>query len=381
MLPFTELKLSGDRIGVIYKVTANAEDIESIAVSIAIEQTIEFPLEYVQEDDIRKHIVGQVREIKEVANSTYNVHIDYAAEVTSWDLVSFLNMIIGNSSMHSGIRVENVVFCDSFLDKFRGPRFGVGGVRARTGVSHRPLLCGALKPIGLSAQQLAEAAYEMAIGGVDLIKDDHGLINQPFAPAEDRIRLCSQAVVRANQETGRQCLYFTNVTGSADKIPVYTKLACESGAGGLMIVPGLVGFDTMRAIAETDGIGLPLMNHPSFQGFYIQHAANGMSPRFVWGQLARLIGSDLSAFPHFRSRFAYTREMCADIIDGCQKPMGQLKPALPTIGGGIRFDTLAEVFQFYRKDVAILVGGDLHTLSSSVRDNAEKYARFIETQF
>ena len=37
-------------------------------------------------------------------------------------------------------------------------------------------------------------AYDFAKGGIDLIKDDHGLANQNYAPYEERVRACCAAV-------------------------------------------------------------------------------------------------------------------------------------------------------------------------------------------
>ena len=39
---------------------------------------------------------------------------------------------------------------DEFFATFKGPRFGVKGLREKLGVSDRALTCTALKPMGLS---------------------------------------------------------------------------------------------------------------------------------------------------------------------------------------------------------------------------------------
>jgi len=44
--------------------------------------------------------------------------------------------------------------------------------------------------------------------GVDLIKDDHSLADQTSAPFAERVERCQEAVVRANDETGGNALYF-----------------------------------------------------------------------------------------------------------------------------------------------------------------------------
>ena len=104
------------------------------------------------------------------------------------------------------------------LRSFRGPRFGRDGLRERLGVPTRPLLCTALKPLGLSPEGLAELAYRFALGGIDIIKDDHGLADQNFARFRDRVQRCAEAVARANRETGGRSIYVPNVTAPFDEI-------------------------------------------------------------------------------------------------------------------------------------------------------------------
>ena len=77
------------------------------------------------------------------------------------------------------------------LAQFRGPRFGVPGLRNLLGVAEGlPLLMTALKPMGTPTAQLADMAYRFARGGIDIIKDDHGLSNQPDSPFEARFLSC-----------------------------------------------------------------------------------------------------------------------------------------------------------------------------------------------
>ncbi len=61
---------------------------------------------------------------------------------------------------------------------FGGPRHGIDGLRRRAGAFGRALTCSALKPQGLPPARLAELAEQFARGGIDFIKDDHGLADQ-----------------------------------------------------------------------------------------------------------------------------------------------------------------------------------------------------------
>ena len=70
----------------------------------------------------------------------------------------------------------------------------------------------------MTPQHLADMAYACALGGMDFIKDDHGITDQPFCRFEERVALCAQAVAHANRQTGLSCLYVANVTAPADQI-------------------------------------------------------------------------------------------------------------------------------------------------------------------
>jgi ribulose-bisphosphate carboxylase large chain len=64
----------------------------------------------------------------------------------------------------------------------------------------------ALKSMGLSSVELVEITYGFAKGGIDIIKDDHGLKERPYSLFESRVRLCAAAAARANADTGTNVL-------------------------------------------------------------------------------------------------------------------------------------------------------------------------------
>src|SRR2546429_3047031 len=113
-----------------------------------------------------------------------------------------LNLLFGNISLQSGVVVASIEWPLELLAALGGPRHGIAGLRELTGAPRRALLCTALKPLGVSATQLAERAYRFALAGIDLVKDDHSLSDQPPAPFRERVQRCQDAVERANRETG-----------------------------------------------------------------------------------------------------------------------------------------------------------------------------------
>ena len=164
--------------------------------------------------------------------------ISFPVETAGDDLSQLLNVVLGNISLKPAIRAENLDLPPSLLGRFRGPRFGRTGLRELTGVAQRPLVSTALKPMGLAPADLAELAYRFALGGIDLIKDDHGLTNQTFSRFEERLARCTEAVAKANRQTGMKCLYLPNVTASPAEMIRRARLARQAGAGGLLGLPG-----------------------------------------------------------------------------------------------------------------------------------------------
>ena len=201
------LRLSGERFRVLYRVAGSESEARAWAWDICLEQTVEFPEELVPDGPIRENMVGRLESFEEAAPQSFLATISFPVEAAGDDVSQLLNVVFGNISLKPGIKAEKLELGPSQAKIFRGPRFGRAGFREVTGIADRPLLSTALKPMGLSVADLAELAYRFALGGIDLIKDDHGLTNQSFCPFEERVCRCAEAVARANRQTGRRCLY------------------------------------------------------------------------------------------------------------------------------------------------------------------------------
>ena len=225
------------------------------------------------------------------------------------------------------MRLLRIELPPSLLRHYRGPRLGIAGLRQRLGVTDRPLLCTALKPMGLSPAALAEMAYRLARGGIDLIKDDHGLSDQTFCPFDERVSRCAEAVARANQETGRASLYLPNVTAPADEITARAERARELGVGGLLLCPGLSGLDSLRRLAADDPLGLPILSHPALLGGLSLGPSQGIAHGLLFGTLTRLAGADATIFPSFGGRFAFTAAQCHEIATAAKAPWDGLAPS------------------------------------------------------
>jgi len=365
--------LSGIRFRVAYRLTGDETLPRAKADDICLEQTVEFPADVLPEGQIRRNIVGRIESFRSDGENHFQVVISYPVEAAGKELTQLLNVIFGNISIKPGIRVEWLDLPDEIVKIYRGPRFGRNGLRRQTGVSGRPLLCSALKPMGLSARDLAEMAYKFALNGLDIVKDDHGLADQHFAPFKERVKRCAEKILLANKKTGRNCLYLPNISAPADLILKRAKLARDAGAGGLMVAPGITGFDTMREIADCDSLVLPVFSHPALLGTFVTSPDQGISHPALFGQIMRLAGADAVIYPNFGGRFSFSRTECESIVKATASEMGPLKPIFPAPGGGMKLDRIEEWKEVYGIDVIYLVGGGLFKHGPDLSENCRYF--------
>ncbi len=355
------LSLSGERIHATYRIHGSEERTGAVLEQLIVEQTIEFPADLVPDDDITRHIIGRVESTQWTSETALEARVSYAVELTGGQLPQLLNVLFGNVSMVPGVRLVDLDLPDSFLAGFRGPRHGVPGLRARFAPGGGPLLATALKPMGTPVDDLARFAYDLAFNGLHLVKDDHSFADQPFATFRARVPALAAAVERANVDRGAEAsIYLPALNLPADQLLDGVEVALEAGAGGLLLLPGLVGLDTMRRIVDTLPEDMVVMSHPSFLGSHVTDPSAGVSHGLILGTLPRLAGADVAIFPNHAGRFSFSPEACTEIASASRAPLGDLRPTFPAPGGGMSVDRVQEMVDFYGEDVCLLIGGNLY---------------------
>ena len=361
-----------ERIYVTY--AYQGENPTSIADLIRVEQTIEFPLELAP-SWIQEEVVGKVEEITSSDKTNHLVHISYNPEIVGGELTQLLNVLWGNVSLFPGVKIVDLKLPESVVNKFKGPRFGISGLRTIFNAPTRPLIATALKPMGSDASTLAEMARTLALAGFDLIKDDHSLANQPWATWKERVTLISRAVQEANEITGRNSAYIPSLNLPFDKTIEAAHTAKDLGAGALLLLPGITGFDSLRVIAEDDSLSLPILGHPAMLGSLVTSRDTGISHGLLFGTLMRLAGADISIFPNIGGRFSFTGEQCLEIATRSREKLGILKPTLIAPAGGMTLDRIPEMIEMYGLDSALLIGGALSR--GHLADNAARMCEMV----
>jgi len=357
-----------NRLHAIYHVTAAPEDIAARAMAIAVEQSVEMPVSAIDDPVLLSEIVGTVEDIQDMGGWRFQVTIGLAADTTGYEPGQLLNMLFGNSSIQDDVVLADVILPPGFAERFGGPRHGLHGLRRCVDAGKRALTCSALKPQGLPPSALARLAGDMAEGGIDFIKDDHGLADQPYSRFSERVPACADSVANMAARTGSITRYLPSLSGNLDQLRRQADIAKRSGLEAVLIAPMIVGLASFHTLVR-EFPSLAFMAHPAMAG------ASRIAPWCLLGTLFRLFGADATVFPNHGGRFGYSPAECRRLAEKALGVFDGLKPCVPVPAGGMSLERVPEMLDFYGPDVMVLIGGSL----LAARDGlVAETARFVE---
>jgi ribulose-bisphosphate carboxylase large chain len=358
------------RLTVTYRIRSDATSIEARAQTIAVEQSVEMPLAAIDEPRVLTDIVGVVEAIDDLGDGTFEARIGLAVATIGSDAGQLLNMLFGNTSLHDDVVLWDVALPPELIAGFGGPRHGIAGLRNRLRVADRGFAGSALKPQGLPVERLAKLAESLTLGGLDFVKDDHGLADQAYSRRTERLRACAAAIRRGAQATGHPTRYIPSLTGDLDTMRADARLAREEGIDCLMLAPMVSGFSTMTALVR-DFPDMAFFAHPSLGG------AARIAPDLLIGKLFTLIGADAVIFPNHGGRFGYSTDTCLRLAANARLPAPGLRPALPVPAGGMTIERSGEILDFYGPDTMLLIGGSLLLAREQIVPEAQRFARAV----
>ena len=356
------------RIQALYHVRSDAAAIAARAQGIAVEQSVEMPLSAVEDARVMAEIVGQVEDISDLGNGAFAVRIGLAAETVGGDAGQLLNMLFGNTSLQDDVTLRDVTLPPEMTKKFHGPRHGLAGLRQRVRVtSGRALTCSALKPQGMPSDALAALAARLARGGLDYIKDDHGLADQAYSPFATRVRAIAAALRLVTAETGHPTRYIPSLSGDAGSMKSQVAVARAEGIDTVMLAPMVAGVSTMQSLVNAFP-DMAFMAHPALGG------VARIAPELLIGKLFPLFGADTVVFPTHGGRFGYSARTCLDLAANA-RATGQ--GSMPVPAGGISLARTAEILDFYGPETMLLIGGSLLDAKSRLTEETAAFTAAV----
>ncbi len=359
------------QIQVVYHVKSTVREIESRADSLLLEQAVELPREALHDPWVKENIVGHVHSTRHLKENLFEVIIHHPARTTADDPAQFLNVLFGNSSLQPDVVLYDVDLPTRNWEVLPYPKHGIQGIRKLAGQAGGALTCTALKPMGLKSDALAGLCRNFVEAGIHLIKDDHGLADHRFCPFEERVRACSEAVKRSNQEFGRQTVYAPNLIGSPSIVRHQIQVAKDHGLQLVMLSPMLIGLPFTAELVRNFP-DVMFMFHPSFGG------ALRMEPTFMLGKLFRWFGADIVIYPNHGGRFAYTPEQCLNIARYLTNPEDKHPPSFPCPAGGMSVERVPEILEFYGNDTILLIGGSILQFQDDIVSRSKAFVDAVK---
>ncbi|WP_183600406.1 2,3-diketo-5-methylthiopentyl-1-phosphate enolase [Paenibacillus phyllosphaerae] len=290
-----------------------------------------------------------------------DIRIAYPEINFSRDIPALLVTVFGKLSMDGKIKLLDLDFSPNFVSAFPGPKFGIEGVRELLGVQDRPLLMSIFKSvIGHDLEGLREQFYRQALGGVDLIKDDEILFENPLTPLEKRVETCMEAARLAERETGQKLLYAVNLTGPTANLAANAKRAIAAGANALLFNVLAYGYDALHMLSSDPEINVPIAAHPALAGAFYPSPHYGIAAPLLLGKLMRLAGADLVLFPSPYGSVVMPKEENLAVQAALIDPALPVKASMPVPSAGIHPGLVPLILRDFGQQVVVNAGGGIH---------------------
>jgi 2,3-diketo-5-methylthiopentyl-1-phosphate enolase len=316
---------------------------------------------------------------KDVEYRHYIIQIAYPVENFGSQIPMLLTTVVGNISMGGRIKVLDVRFPESYVASFKGPKFGIKGIREMLGIKDRPLLNNMIKPCtGYPPEVGVELFRAAALGGCDIIKDDELIANASFNEINKRVKLYMEAEKQVFEETGEHTLYAVNVTDEIPQVFENARKAIELGVNTIMVNYLAVGFPVLRALADDPAINVPILAHMDVAGALYEAEWHGISSHLVLGKLPRLAGADIVVHPAPYGKAPVLPEKFIRVAQNLSFPFYQIKPAFPMASGGITPKMVPSVIKDLGTDIVIGSGGGIHAHPQGPVAGAKAFRQAIQ---
>ena len=267
-----------------------------------------------------------------------NISVAYPIELFEPDnMPNILSSIAGNVfglRALKNLRLNNIHLPPELVRSFKGPKYGVDGIRKLLNVEDRPFVGTIIKPkLGLKTNDHAKVAYEAWVGGCDIVKDDENLSSQRFNPFQDRIVATIEMRDLAEEETGEKKVYMPNITSETKEMLKRAQFVKDHGGKYIMIDILTCGFSALQTVREQD-IGLVIHAHRAGHAAFTKNPKHGISMRVI-AKTVRIIGVDQLHVGTVVGKMSETREEVSENCEALRTELHGLKKVLPVASGGL----------------------------------------------
>ena len=289
------------------------------------------------------------------------------------------------------LRLEDIQWPEKIMKSFKGPQFGVDGIRKFLNVYNRPLAGTIIKPkLGLSHKDHAKVAYQAWVGGLDIVKDDENLTSQSFNKFEDRIIETLRMRDKAEKETGEKKVYMPNVTAETSEMIKRAKFVKDHNGDYAMVDILTVGWSGLQSLRNAmDDYKLVLHGHRAMHAALTRNPKHGIS-MLVLADAVRLIGVDQLHIGTVVGKMSGGKNEVISIGEEVEKNIitehghilsenwQGIKPVFAVCSGGLHPGLVAKIAQLLGKDIIVQAGGGVHGHPGGTEDGAAAMRQAVD---
>jgi len=306
--------------------------------------------------------------VKKLAAHVYRIDgnvikIAYPVELfEDGNMPNILSSVAGNVfglKALKNLRLLDITFPKALLAGFKGPQYGIAGIRKLVKVPKRPLVGTIIKPkLGLKTVDHAQVAYEAWLGGCDVVKDDENLSSQKFNPFDERLIQTLEARDRAQSETGERKVYMINITADSDLMIKRAQSVVNQGGEYVMVDILTTGWAALQMLRDQN-FKVVIHAHRAGHAAFTKNPYHGIAMKPI-ASVARVIGVDQLHVGTVVGKMSETKPEVLENVAACKEDLGKLSPVLPVASGGLYPQLVPALLETFGNDVVLQAGGGIH---------------------
>ena len=278
------------------------------------------------------------------------------------NMPNILSSIAGNVfglKALKNLRLLDIKFPKQVLSSFKGPMYGIEGIRKLLKIPKRPLVGTIIKPkLGLKTSDHAKVAFEAWLGGCDVVKDDENLSSQNFNPFEERLVQTLDSRDKAEKQTGERKVYMINITAETQIMLKRAQSVLDQGGEYVMVDILTCGWSALQTL-RNQNLKLVIHAHRAGHAAFTKNLQHGIAMRPI-ATVARIIGVDQLHVGTVVGKMSEIKSEVLENIDACKAELNGIKPVLPVASGGLHPRLVPALLETFGNDVVIQAGGGIH---------------------
>ena len=289
------------------------------------------------------------------------------------------------------LRLQDVEFPKKMIHSFKGPKYGIEGIRKILKIKDRPICGTIIKPkLGLNAKQHAKVAYDAWVGGIEIVKDDENLSNAKFNNFKERVIETLKMRDKAEKETKEIKIYMPNITSETDEMLKRAEFVKKNNGEYVMLDIITLGWSALQTFRNKD-FNLILHAHRAGYAALARNKKHGISMLTI-AKIARLIGVDQLHIGTAVGKMEGSKKEVMDLEEEIEKEIiysnksehileqkwYNIKPVFAVASGGLHPLLVPKLNKILGNNVIMQFGGGCHGHPQGTKAGAKAIRQAID---